>query len=40
MPGSFPEGLTDKRGAMIGLRNARLAHTIPLTLAVRQARWN
>lgn len=41
MPESFAEGLTDKtRSAMIGLLNARLADTISLTLAVKQAHWN
>jgi starvation-inducible DNA-binding protein len=41
MPESFAEGLPQKtRTAMIDLLNGRLADTIALTLAAKQAHWN
>lgn len=41
MPESFVSGLNDQtRHKMIDLLNARLADTVALTLAVKQAHWN
>lgn len=41
MPEAFVSGLDDQaRHKMIDLLNARLADTIALTLAVKQAHWN
>ncbi len=41
MPESFVSGLDDQvRHKMIDLLNARLADTVALTLAVKQAHWN
>nr|WP_306266976.1 DNA starvation/stationary phase protection protein Dps [Pararhizobium sp. IMCC3301] len=41
MPENFAEGLNDNtRQKMIGLLNERLADTIDLTTAVKQAHWN
>tara|TARA_R110002124_G_scaffold90982_1_gene231833 strand:- start:22 stop:504 length:483 start_codon:yes stop_codon:yes gene_type:complete len=41
MPENFAEGLNDNaRQKMIGLLNERLADTMDLTLAVKQAHWN
>ena len=41
MPESFVSGLDDQtRHKMIDLLNARLADTLALTLAVKQAHWN
>lgn len=41
MPENFAEGLNDNtREKMIGLLNERLADTIDLTTAVKQAHWN
>ncbi|TYB89146.1 DNA starvation/stationary phase protection protein Dps [Oceaniovalibus sp. ACAM 378] len=41
MPEAFVSGLNDQtRHKMIDLLNARLADTVALTLAVKQAHWN
>lgn len=41
MPTNFAAGLTqDSRAEMVKLLNERLADTIALTLAVKQAHWN